>query len=244
MKHLVERSGSYVMRAAVVGTLAFGVLAGSASAADAQTSTLNFTGSANLADAAGSGGSLLFIDFLSGAIVGPPTGTVAAVPAITGTFAGDVVVGQMGTIKDLTVGMGGVVGLPISNFLQFGSYTFTLTGTQAPGGSVNFGPLGLDERAGSTVGFFGVFGTVTGGGFGTSTRAFQGLFTTNFTGQTPTQVFDQINAGGTFASQSFSAEFVVAGPTVIPEPSTYLLFATGLVTLGGMARFRARKEEE
>lgn len=243
MKHLVERSGSYVLRAAVVGTLAFGVLAGSASAADAQTSRLNFTGSANLADAPESGGSLLFIDFLTGAVVGPPAGTVTAEESITGEFSGDISEGDEGVIQDLTVGMTGVVGTPISNFLTFGSYTFTLTGAEDADGDLNFGPLGLTEAGGNTIGFFSVFGTVSGGSFGTSSRAFSGLFTANFADQTPEDVFNRINTGGD-QPVSFSAEFVVADATVIPEPSTYLLFATGLVTLGGMARFRARKEEE
>ena len=234
MNRSLEKGCGYVVKAAVIGSLALGTVAASATTAQAQD-RLNFTGSANLYDAPGSGGTLLFIDFLTGATGGPPTGTVTAKETINGVFDPEIVPDvTMGTIQDLTVGPAGVVGAPVSPFLTMGGYTFTLT--SAPAGST-FGPLSLLGTPTGTIGFFGVFGTVTGGDFGAMMRNYEGTFTAQFAGQTPEQVFNAVNSGGTLPV-SFSAEFIIAAPTVVPEPATYMLVATGLGVLGLIGRRR------
>jgi hypothetical protein len=58
----------------MVGTLAFGALVASATMVQAQD-RLNFTGSADLHDVPGSGGSQLFIDFLIGGTTSGAGGT-------------------------------------------------------------------------------------------------------------------------------------------------------------------------
>jgi hypothetical protein len=193
---------------------------------------LNFTGSANLFDAPGSGGSQLFIDFLVGSTGGTPTGTVTAVETIGGTFDPEIVPNvTTGVIQDLTIDptlSSGVVGTPVDPFLTIGGYTFTLTGS--PDGNA-FGPISLIGTPSGTAGFFGVFGTVTGGDFGATIRNYTGVFTAQFAGRTPEQVFNEVNSGGTLPV-GFSAEFLVGDASVVPEPSTYLLLGSGMLGLG------------
>ena len=46
-------------------------------------------------------------------------------------------------------------------------------------------------------------------------------------------MFDAINTGPGLEARGFSAEFRVAGPSnIVPEPSTYVLLATGIGALG------------
>ncbi len=240
MMSSVARGCSAAVRAVVMGAFALGITTASAATAEAQN-RLNVTGSARLSDAPGSGGSLLFIDFLTGgSISGPPSGTVTAIETISGTFLPEVSVGTTGVIQDLTVGPAGIVGAPVSPFLTIGGYMFSITGAN-PGST--FGPISLVSTGPSTIGFFSIFGTVTGGDFGATMRTFDGTFSAQFTDQTPTEVFNAVNSGGTLPV-SFSAEFNVADATVVPEPSTYLLFATGLVSLGSISHFRRRRKEQ
>lgn len=224
---------SYVVKAAAVGLVAFGALSGTATSAEAQA-RLNFEGSARVGDQPGSAGQNLLIDFLvAGTTSGTPTGTVLAIETISGEFDPEIVVGTQGTIQDLVINSGGVVGsaagdpLPVDNFLVIGGYTFSLNST-APGNT--FGPISLFEVGGSTIAAFGVFGTVSGGDFLTP-RNYQGAFTAQFAGQSNATVLSTIQGGGTLPV-SFSAEFVVAQAQVVPEPSTYILLATGLGALG------------
>lgn len=234
MSRKMEWRRSYVVKAAAVGLVAIGALAGTATSAEAQA-RLNFEGSARVSDQPGSMGTNLLIDFLvGGTTAGTPTGTVLAIETISGEFDPEITVGTTGTIQDLVINAGGVVGsaagdpMPIDNFLTIGGYTFSLN--SAANGNT-FGPISLFEIGGSTTAAFGVFGTVTGGDFLMDPRNYQGVFTAQFAGQTAAQVFDAINSGGTLPV-SFSAEFVVAQAQVIPEPSTYILLATGLGALG------------
>ncbi|HYW51019.1 MAG TPA: PEP-CTERM sorting domain-containing protein [Gemmatimonadaceae bacterium] len=222
---------SVFTKATFVATLAVGAFMAPVSSASAQD-RLNFEGSANLLDQPGSGGVNLLIDFLTGSpptVGGTPTGTVTVVP--TTTIPG-IANGSTGIIQDLVSSPTSFVGLPIANFLTVGGYTFSLQ--SAPSGST-FGPITLIGTGTGTIGFFGVRGTVTGGAYGTTGTTYQGVFTAQFAGLTPTEVFARIDAGGTLPV-SFSAEFVTA--SVIPEPSTYALMATGLGFLGFVARRR------
>jgi hypothetical protein len=215
-------------KAAVVGTLALGALAASAAPAQAQGDRLNLTGSANLSNAPGSGGAELFIDFLLNASTPNPNvpGTITAVETINGAFDPEITPGTTGTIRDLTVSMSGVVGTPVNNFVTIGGYSFTLNST--PEGNT-FGPISLVDTGAGTSAFFGVFGTVTGGDFGTTSRNFTGIFTAQFSDMSPDEVFNAVNSGGTLPV-GFSAEFSVG--SVVPEPSTYLLLGTGIAGLG------------
>jgi hypothetical protein len=236
---------SYAVKATVVGALAFGALAAVPQNVQAQDE-LNFTGSANLFDAPGSMGTQLFIDFLTnGSVGGPPTGTVEAIETISGAFLPEVTVGTVGTITDLTVSAAGVVGAPVSPFLTIGGYTFTLEDAPLAGpGPFNFGPITLVDVPGlGTVGFFGVTGTVTGGDYGPTERMFEGLFTAQFIGDTPAEVFAQVNSGGTLPV-SYSATFEVHEMNVIPEPSTYILVASGMAVIGVIGRRRARAQAQ
>jgi hypothetical protein len=237
----VEMNRVNAFKAAVVGTLAVGVLAASAAPAQAQTGDrLNFNGSANLSDVPGSGGSQLFIDFLVGGATTGAGGTVSAVETINGVFDPEIVPGTVGNITDLVVDASSVVGTPVDPFVSIGGYTFTLD--EAPDGNV-FGPISLIGTPTGTSGFFGVMGTVTGGDFGTTPWSYQGLFTAQFSGKTPEQVFNAVNSGGTLPV-SFSAEFVIGTPSsVVPEPSTYLLLGTGIAGLG-LIGFRRRRQTQ
>lgn len=221
---------SVFTKATFVATLAVGALMAPISTASAQL-RLNFEGSANLLDQPGSGGANLLIDFLTGSpptVGGTPTGTVRVVP--TTTFPG-IMNGMDGVIQDLVSSPTSFIGLPINNFLTVGGYTFSLQ--SAPSGST-FGPITLIGTGTGTVGIFGVRGTASGNVCGVNMCNYQGVFTAQFAGLTPAEVFARIDAGGTLPV-SFSAEF---SATVIPEPSTYALMATGLGFLGFVARRR------
>jgi hypothetical protein len=216
----------------------------------ASAQVLNFGGSAIFRDQPLSGGANLFVDFLQAAapsteptVANTTGGIVNAVP--TTTFPGVVTspVATTGQIQDLIVGAGGVLGastgagvsaggLPIANFLTIGGYTFSLTGSSTGG---TFGGITLSPNQFGTSATFGVTGGVTGGALASGTT-YNGVFTAQFVNQTPAQVFNTISTGGT-AAASFSATFVATQSTV-PEPSTYMLLATGIGALGLVARRR------
>lgn len=241
-------------KVAAAAVLTLGATAPFATASAQSPQVLNFTGSANLSNQPGSGGANLLIDFLTGtpepSVAGTATGTVTAVPTVSPVFAGITInPATNGTIQDLVVSSTGVVGTggaggmtnpgsapPIPNFLTIGGYTFSLT---SAGTGNTFGPISLFEDPGfGTTARFGVRGAVTGPNIAAGTT-YTGVFTAQFAGLTAAQVFNQINSSTGFNSKSFSAEFALVAPNVVPEPSTYALLGTGIAALG--LTFRRRR---
>ena len=224
---------TFFLKATAVATLSIAAVAATSATADAQR--LNFGGSANVSNQPGNPNNLL-IDFLFGVpepvTPGTPTGTVFATPTIQMPFSPSIVPGTSGTIQDLVANAGGFVGLPIANFLTIGGYTFSLA--SSPTGNT-FGPISLFDNGTGTTATFGVRGFVTGGAYGTEQVGYNGVFTAQFAGKTPEDVFNAINSGGTLPV-AFSAEF-----NVVPEPSTYALLATGIGALGVVARRRRQQ---
>ena len=189
---------------------------------------LNITGSVDVSET-GPGGVNILFDFLN------PT---TAVPTISGAFLPEISVGTTGNIFDFQVGPAGCVTCPVSPFLQIAGYTFQVTSTPlAPAGTFNYGPVQLISSGTGTIAAISVVGTVTGGDYGTMARNFSGTFTAQFEGETPLQVFTAIDAGGT-RNVGYSAELLVQPTQVVPEPSTYMLLATGIGALGMVARRR------
>jgi hypothetical protein len=195
-----------------------------ATAATAQ-SKLNFVGSV---DVDGTSPTTLRLDFnpfiLASPTVGAPfSGTIT--PFVT-----------TGTINDVNTTTAGCVGCPVNPFFTIGGYTFTLTSTPlAPAGPFNFGPIQLTQSATGTSATFSALGGVTGPGLVAGTN-YTGIFTAQFSGETPEQVFASINNSGTTRTVGFSAEITTL--STVPEPSTYVLLATGVGALGMVARRR------
>lgn len=205
-----------------------------ASAAVAPTASaqfrLNIVGSANVGNQPGSGGANLLIDFLNPVLAVPQT----TLPGVTEFVT-------TGTINDVVVSSTGCVNCPVMPFIQIGGYTFSLTSTPAaptPGGGVAFGPVQLIPTTTGTTATLTAMGTVTGGSFGTTTQSFIGLFSAQFSGETPAQVFSSINDAGGTRFIGFSAELTTSPITTTPEPATFALMGAGLVALAGVVRVR------
>jgi hypothetical protein len=228
-----------ILKAAAVVALSVAT----AGAASAQTGLLNVVGQAQLSSTSAS--APLFIDFLTGANF-PPTqtgiGTAGTVFAgnTTGIFAG---VSGTGTMNDLTINATGTTINTVpagQNLLTIGQFTFTLGPVlQGTGGTINFGPIVLEDRGGSAVADLNVQGRVSGGVCGNMMCTYTGIVTAQFAGQTSAQVFNAISNGQATPIVTFSANF--AATQVIPEPSTYALLATGIGALGFVARRRRQQ---
>ncbi len=214
-----------------------------APAAAQTTGVLNFAGSARVQDLEpGQGGDRLLIDFLAfgtdAASVGTP-GQIRAKETVDGFFATTITPDvTAGTMTDLVATSTGFEGRPVNPYVQIGGFTFTLDSSPMAAGPFAFGPIELRQLGTSTIAAFGVTGRVFGGGYGTAGANYTGLVTANFAGMTPEQVFADINTGRARAV-SFSGEFVAG--SVVPEPSTYALLATGVAALGAFARRRQAK---
>ena len=218
------------MKAAAVVTLSAVAVATTSTSAQAQVGAqINLVGSVNLNDQPGNPANL-FVDFVNNFVL--------ATPSITGVFTPEIVpFNTTGTINDVVVGPGGLVAVTGTPFIAIGGYTFSLTSTPlATGGGLTYGPIRISQEQNGVSASLSVNGTVTGGDFGSAMVPYIGLFTTQFTSQefaTPQALFNFINTGGAITDKSFSATL-----QVVPEPSTYMLLATGLGALGLVARRR------
>lgn len=231
---------SFITKAAMAATVATVVFAPGAS--QAQNTIFSFNGAADVVDPNGAAnplGGTLLIDFLTGQSV-PGFGVPGTIVATSQTDLTGVVEGvTAGTIADLTVNNTGFAGLPVSPFVQIGSYTFTLTGQDDTPNST-FGPIVVTPfgSRGSQA-TFAVNGTVTGAGLNPNST-FTGIFTAQFASRNPSQLIAAVDAG-TPVRTSFSAQFAIVNGTTIPEPSTYALMASGVAMLGAFARRRRQQ---
>jgi hypothetical protein len=236
---------SFITKAAAAAAVV--TLAVAPGVVQAQNTILNFTGTARINDpnpALGAGNTLV-IDFLTRSgttlIEGAARGTIDAGSNNFGIAAGttgeitDLVATQTGTTSGGAPIGGSFVGTPINPFVTLGGYTFVLTGTETGN---TFGPVSLFQQGTSVLAGFNVSGTVTGPAFGTMTRTFSGVFSTQFDNTTIATVIRNIDLGQGLQSD-FSARFTVnPAASVVPEPSTYALMASGVAMLGAFARRR------
>ena len=190
-------------------------------------STLNFAGSV---DVDGTSPTTLRLDFNPFILATPTVGT-----PFSGTITPFV---TSGSINDVNVvnGVPSCANCPVNPFFTIGGYTFTLTSTpNAAPGPFNFGPISLTQNATGTSAVFSALGAVSGPGLVAGTT-YTGIFTAQFSNETPEQVFNSINTSGSSRTVGFSAEITTL--STVPEPSTYLLLATGVGALGMVARRR------
>jgi hypothetical protein len=244
---LFSKSRSFFTTAAVcAGAL---VMSSSLSYATPITGILNTTGSISVSSTA--------IDFL-------PTGTGVGnfgVDPFTQTGSFSTVAGTSGTIKDLNL-VAEPVGVPftLTDWMVFSSnpnITFTLNlipgGVFTPAGCTgpaaagqNCTPPGspfnlTNTSSTSSVASFKTDGTVTNRAT-SEVSSFDGTFSTQFTNQSLQQLLATVNGGGS-VSATYSANFVVTGASVIPEPATITLTIAGVVLiLAGTLRKRRRLE--
>jgi hypothetical protein len=223
-----------------------------ASAANAQSGTVSFAGALQVSSTPGAT-TPLNIDILSGGF--PPNmtgfGTPGTIYMVTqsGFFSG---VAASATMQDLVV-TGGGTGFDtnpsgrLGQFVDYGNYRFSFGPvTPAMGGTINFGPIKISDGPGGVSALIDIPGLTVTGGACTPSCTGTGLLTAQFVGLSndPTRyagaggsgrLFNDINSGIAVNSTSFSASF---GATVVPEPSTYALLATGIGALAMVARRR------
>ena len=215
----------------------------------APSASASIIGHLSVANCAGGGVTVSFsvIDW-SPAIA--PGSTVACLNSgigtnLSSTISGPLVPPVTGTINDLPPA-GNIIG-----FMTFGTLLFNL---DAPNG---FGPpvapeCSVDPAVGNScsIVFMGIqspfiltttatgtsvtllaHGTITDPAGG-PISFWNGAFTTQITGQTPSQIRATVTAPGGSISSTFSGEFNV----VVPEPMTMALIGGGLIALAAIKR--------
>ena len=186
--------------------------------------TLNFAGDVRVTATS--------IDFLP---LGGGTGNIINTNTQSGSFTA-VTSNSSATILDLNnppypVGAVNIPGF-LSGFTTFPGLNFTVRQI-LPGGLAGT-PFTLSQTpVGATV-TFGVTGTVTDGS-ASPNSTFIGQFTSNFPGQTTSQILAAIAGAPGFVQNSFAATFIVSS---VPEPGTTALLASGglLLIAGGVFR--------
>jgi PEP-CTERM motif len=227
-----------------LGALSLAVLA---MAAFAPSASAGVIGTLAVANCAGGGVTVGngTIDWLP-EVAGPPESAclqLGATTNVTGTGLGTLSpLSPNGTINDLPPN-GGIAG-----FMSFGLFHFdpAAVGGFGPGSgvscsvdpgvnnscSITGSPFLLTETATGTAVTLLAHGTILDGSLTTS--FWNGNFTTQLTGLTPSQVQAAINAPGTITS-TFSGTFNVSP---VPEPVSMALIGGGLIAL---AAFKRRK---
>jgi len=218
-----------------------------ATTASAQTGFINLVGQLQVSSTPGAT-TPLNIDILSGLNFPPTTpgfGTTGNVftGSANGIFAG--LVGTRGEMEDLQV-TGGGTGFEtnptgrLNQFLRIGAYTFAFGPVSpAAGGTLNFGPISLEDTQGGVDARIVVGNATITGGACTPFCTANGILTAQFAQYAgpggSARLFNDVNSGTTVGPVTFSANF---NAQVVPEPSTYALLATGIGALGFVARRR------
>lgn len=211
-----------------------------ATVASAQVNLLNVGGQLRVTSTPGATTPLL-IDFLSGPTFPPTTiGFGVAGNAFSGTstgiFAG-IAPGTSGQINDITINpvTGIATTTPGGPLLTIGGYTFTFGAAPATGGTVQFGPIALEETSTGVDARITLASTLSGGACGMVGCTYQGLLTAQFAGYTLATLTTAIEGASGSPVVTYSANL---SANVVPEPSTYMLLATGIGALGLVARRR------
>jgi hypothetical protein len=238
---MTYRRTSLLARAVRHAALALVIGAGAATAGAQPVGRLNFTGDLRLT--MGSGGSL-FLDVLQS---GGGVGTIRA-SSFTNLGSFTSVAGQTGTHLDFPP-IPGAVATP--SLLTIGAFTFDLAsilpgsfsaaqcGAPAASGQTCT-PSGTafnlsNQTANSAVASLAITGTVRDG---SGTSPFTGIFSAQFAEQNYQQLLAQVTQQG-FIETSFSATFTAT--SVVPEPGSVALVATGLVAMAGFGLRRRQQ---
>jgi len=182
----------------------------------------------------------------------PASNNLIAVPTLNGIFGG-IAPGTTGTIQNIAVGTGAY---NVPDFITIDGFSFSLNfvvpGDFNDGGACLFVPAAAGQTCTPPNTPFNLQNVSNGkGGLNTSASfsvngfvtnpdgdsfAYNGIFTSQFTGQSYQQLVAQIDQGSTIpVSYSLTID---ATSLATPEPATFALMGAGLLCLGGVIRVR------